>query len=283
MSDALAGRVCVVTGATSGIGLEVARLLAADGATLVLACRDLAAGERCVAELAEGNREAIVEAMAVDVSSQASIRAFAAGLAGRHPRVHVLVNNAGVWLPGKSPSRSPDGYELTWATNVLGTHLVTRALEPLLVAGAPARVVNVVSTYVGDFDATDVQFERRGYDGIAAYKASKLADRILSWAWAERLAPSGVTVNACHPGGVATGIYRNPTGLFGAVLRAYVRLVKRTPAQGARTPAWLASSADVAGQTGRFYSDQRERACPYRDPEGVARLWTICEAMTAPA
>jgi NAD(P)-dependent dehydrogenase (short-subunit alcohol dehydrogenase family) len=273
------GRICVVTGASSGIGREVARSLAALGATVVLACRSERRGEEARASIVASTENPNVAALPVDLAAQASIRAFGRAFRERYARLHVLINNAGVWLPSRE--WSADGIELTWATNVLGYHLLARLLEGALVAGAPARIVNVASTYAGGLDLDDVEFRRRRYDGVAAYRQSKQADRMLTWALARRLAGSGVTANAVHPGGVASGIYRRPSGPAGTLLRAWVRLIKLTPSQGAETPTWAAASNDLAGESGRFFVRQRERPCSFRDSEAVERLWATCEEMTS--
>ncbi len=273
------GRVCVVTGGSSGIGREVARDLAGLGATVVLTCRNEMRGiiAKDAIVLDTGNPHVTV--MPVDLSSQAAIRRFARGLLDAHPRIHVLVNNAAVCLPQRRVTR--EGIEETWATNVLGYHLLTRLLLDRLVASAPARVVNVASTYAGGLDLSDPEFRRRRYAGVAAYRQSKQADRMLTWALADRLAGTGVTANAVHPGGVATGIYREFQGFAGGLLRGWVRLVKASPREGADTPAWLATSPAVAGISGKFWAARLEMPCTSRDPAAVERLWEICERTVA--
>jgi NAD(P)-dependent dehydrogenase (short-subunit alcohol dehydrogenase family) len=275
----LAGRVCVVTGASSGIGAEVARNLARRGATVVLACRNEMRGviARDAIVLETGNSN--VTAMPVDLASQGAIRQFARRLLEAHPRIHVLVNNAAVCLTERRDSA--EGIELTWATNVLGYHLLTSFLLDRLMASAPARVVNVASTYAGGLDLADPEFRRRRYNGIAAYRQSKQADRMLTWALAARLHGTGVTANAVHPGGVATGIYRDLRGCVGILARGWVRLAKASPREGADTPTWLAASPGVEGQSGKFWASRRELPCAFRDPEAVGRLWELCERMVA--
>ncbi len=273
------GRVCVVTGASSGIGREVARGLAALGATVVLACRSERRAEEARASIVASTGNSSVAVLPVDLASQASIRAFARALHERYARLHVLVNNAGVWLPSRE--WSGDGIELTWATNVLGYHLLARLLAGALAAGAPARIVNVASTYAGGLQLDDVEFRCRRYNGVAAYRQSKQADRMLTWALARRLAGSGVTANAVHPGSVASGIYRRPRGPAGALLRAWALLTKLTPSEGAATPTWAAASDDIALESGKFFVRQREQPCAFREPEAVERLWEICEQMTS--
>jgi NAD(P)-dependent dehydrogenase (short-subunit alcohol dehydrogenase family) len=222
---------------------------------------------------ATGNLQ--VQAMPVDLSSQSSIRRFARGFLATYPELHVLVNNAGVYLPERRLSL--DGIETTWATNVLGYHLLSRLLLERLKASAPARIVNVASTFADSLDLTDPEFHRRPYDGVTAYRQSKQANRMLTWALASRLAGTGVTANAVHPGGVATGIYRELRGVKGALVRGWVRLIKVSPRKGADSPTWLATSPDVAGVSGKFWASRREVPCIFRDPSALERLWELCE------
>ncbi len=209
----LSGKTCLVTGASAGIGKAAAAELARLGARVVMAVRDPEKGERARREILGATGRADVELAIVDLASQATIRAFAAELARRFPSLDVLVNNAGVWI--EPQGESPDGIELTWATNVLGYHLVTELLLPLLRRAPRARIVNVASQLAGGLELDDVQFERRPYEGRAAYAQSKQADRMLTWALARRLAGTGVTANAMHPGFVATEIFGKGGGLVG--------------------------------------------------------------------
>ncbi len=273
------GRVCIVTGASSGIGREVARNLARLGATVVLACRSEMRGTivRDAIALDTGNERVTV--LPVDLSSRVSVHDFARCFLAVHPRLDVLVNNAGVWLPQRR--LSVDGIELTWATNVLGHHLLTQLLLDRLRARAPARIVTVASNYAGGLDLADPEFRRRPYSGAAAYRQSKQANRMLTWALADRLAGTGVTANAAHPGGVATGIYRELRGPAGALVRGWVRFVKVGPREGADTPTWLAASPAAAGASGKFWARRREIPCAFRDPAAIQQLSDLCEGMVA--
>jgi len=271
------GKVCVVTGASSGIGKETARNLCLMGATVVLGCRDRARGEENRREIAAAGGRAELEC--VDVSRPVSIRTFAASILRRHPQIHVLINNAGVWSTQRW--ETADGFELTWATNVLGYHLTATSLLPALRAGAPSRIVYVASTYVLDVDTDDPEFRRKPYHGIAAYRQSKAADRMLAWALSRRLADSDVTANAVHPGGVNTGIYRDARGLLGTLTRAWVSATKLSPRQGADAPTWIAVAPSLQGVTGKFFVGRREAPCHLRDEMREERLWRICEDMSA--
>jgi NAD(P)-dependent dehydrogenase (short-subunit alcohol dehydrogenase family) len=276
----LSGRTCLVTGASAGIGKAVALGLARLRARVVMAVRDPEKGERARREILGATGRADVELALVDLASQASIRAFAADAERRFSSLDVVVNNAAVWLSRRLVGR--DGIEVTWATNVLGYHLVTELLLPLLRRAPRARVVNVASELAGGLELDDVQFGRRWYDGRAAYAQSKQADRMLTWALARRLEGTSVTANAMHPGFVATEIFGKGGGLAGMAAAAYSKLRARRPAEGADTVVWLAASPDVEGRSGQFWVDRRERRCRFRDEAREEALVTLCRSM-APA
>lgn len=274
----LAGRTCVVTGATSGIGLELARMLAARGARLMIIGRNPERTQFVADELSATGREPACAVIA-DLANLGAVRTAAREIAARSPQIDILVNNAGIWIT--RPSLSIDGFELTWATNMLGHHVLTCSLMDRLRAATNARIVNVASTYAGDLDLDDVEFKRRRWTGVAAYRQSKLALRIWTWALAARLEGSGVTANAVHPGGVYTSIYRSPRGLVGAMIRIHARLTKASPKDGANTLLWAASARVLEGMTARFLVDRRELPCPYRDSTTLNRLWTLLQSQAA--
>jgi NAD(P)-dependent dehydrogenase (short-subunit alcohol dehydrogenase family) len=268
------GKICVVTGANTGIGKVVARELARAGATVVMACRNEERGRAAREELVRATGNERVEVMQVDLASKASVRAFAKAFTAKYPRLDVLVNNAGAWWMERQVS--PDGLEMQWATNVLGPHLLTSLLvEPL--KAARGRLINVASTAAGGLDLEDVHFERRGYSGVKAYSATKQANRMLTWAWAERLKADGITANALSPGLVNTELNRSVGGIFKALF-TLTKLFAKTPEQGADTIVWLASSPEVAGVTGKFFEDRKEKPCKFREPAHVSRLWDVCQA-----
>jgi NAD(P)-dependent dehydrogenase (short-subunit alcohol dehydrogenase family) len=273
----LSGRTCLVTGASGGIGLATAEALAALGARVVLAVRSQQRGEAARRAIMAATGRSEVELALVDLSSQASIRDFAAELCSRLRRLDVLVNNAGVWMSRKR--RSEDGIELTWATNVLGWQLTTLLLLPLLQAAARARVVNVGSLMAGGLDLGDVEYDRRRYSGRAAYAQSKQADCMLTWALARRLAGTPVTANAAHPGFVATGIFRKGGGALGMLASVYARLRAKTPREGADTVVYLAASPEVEGRSGLFWVDRHEHRCRFRDEAEEEALWQLCDGM----
>ncbi len=274
-------RLAIVTGPTSGIGREIASQLAASGMTVVLACRDLGRGEstrQTITSRTGSNRLSILE---LDTSSQTSIRHFAREFKRQHSRLDVLVNNAGVHL--RKRQKSVDGIELVFATNVLGYHLVTRELLDVLRASAPARIVNVASTYAGNLDLEDLEFVRRPFDGTKSYQQSKACNRLLTWALARRLEGSGVTANAMAPGLVQTGLYRDTPVPIRLLLRVMGAFVGRSVETGADTAVWLATSAEVEGLSGRFFEQRREIPCQFRQETAEERLWAACESFVRSA
>jgi NAD(P)-dependent dehydrogenase (short-subunit alcohol dehydrogenase family) len=266
----LTGKTVLVTGATSGIGLETARALAALGAHTIVGARDATRGSIIVDELrAKGGT---AELFVADMSSLASIARAAARFTSEHATLDVLVNNAGI-IAGKRRTTA-DGHEATWATNFLGLVALTRALQPLLEATPGARVVNVSSAAhaSGKIAWDDLELER-GYRGWRAYAQSKLAVNLWTREFAKRV-PS-VTANAMHPGAIATNIWR-VLPRFG---QAIVARILPSAEKGAIPVIRLATSDDVAGVTGHYFNKLRDvppapAALADADAE---RLWTYAE------
>jgi NAD(P)-dependent dehydrogenase (short-subunit alcohol dehydrogenase family) len=275
------GKQVVITGPTSGIGKEIAMGLGALGAELMLGCRDVARGKQTAEEITRRTGSKSISVMHIDTSSQQSIRDFARRYREEHSRLDVLVNNAGMNRGMHPREHSVDGVELTFASNVLGYFLLTREFLDLLKASAPARIVNVASSFASDLDLDDLQFERRPFDSAKAYAQSKACDRMLTWALARRLEKSGVTANAMAPGLVVeTGLYRHAPPELIARLR---QRSDRTSAQGADTAVWLASSPDVEGVSGKFFGDREEIECEFRNTKAEEKLWSICEKLVGSA
>lgn len=275
----LEGRRVLITGASSGIGRAAAVALAGTGARVLMVCRDARRGRAARDEAVERSGNEAVEVLLADVSVKAHLRGLAGELRRRGQPLHVLINNAGIIEPRRR--LSADGIELTWATNVLSYYLLSELLLDRLQEGAPSRIVNVASEMAGDLDLDDVQFERRPYRGAAAYAQSKQADRMLTWALARRLDGSGVTANALHPGAVDTALLAQASGLQGPAAKAWARSVGVAPAEGADTVVWLASSLEVSGLNGRFWTSRREIRCRFRSTEQEERLRALCATMTA--
>lgn len=273
----LVDRRCVVTGASSGIGKEVARNLAYFGATVVLGCRDRERGSRALEEIANDSGNDRVSLVIVDMASRASIRNFVRQVTAGGSPVHVLVNNAAV-MPAERRV-CPDGIEITWATNVLGPFTLTNLLLPALRRSGSARVVHVASSLARGLDLEDVQFTRRRYRSIAAYGQSKQALRMLAWGLAARVPGERVSVHACHPGSVATELFREQQGWFARALRLG-RAFLKSPDVGALTPTFVAADPSVQSPSGRWWIDQQASTCTFaEDREQIARLWQLCVEM----
>jgi NAD(P)-dependent dehydrogenase (short-subunit alcohol dehydrogenase family) len=277
----LSGRTCVVTGASAGIGRATAHALARLGARVVLAVRNPQKGEKVLHAIARATGNTQLEIATVDFARAESIRTFARDLATRHPKIHVLVNNAGIWSNRRQ--LGPDGIELVWATNVLGYFLTTELLLPQLRAAGRARVVNVASRYAGGLDLADVQFERRPWAGKSAYAQSKQANRMWTWALSRRLEGTGVTANALHPGFVSTEIFQKGGGVLAFAIALIAKLRARRPAEGADTAVWLAASPEVDSRSGIFWVDRHEHPCRFRDESAEEELWRMCRRMSGQA
>lgn len=276
----LTGKTAIVTGATGGIGKEIARGLARLGATVVLGARNPAKAEQTQVELAkEAKNPKSVRTMALDVASLASIRSFATAFEKEHGALHVLVNNAGAWFSDRR--ESADGYELTFATNVIGPYLLTKLLAPSLRKGAPSRVVNIVSSMASDYDAKDLEFKTRKFDGFKAYGASKLALRMVTWIFAKQLEKDRVTVNAAAPGFVKTDFNQNAHGFTAAMINFSSKLFAVSPAEGADTPLWAAAAGEVEGQTAKYFDKRKEKDGKWRDEAALAELERALEEMIA--
>jgi NAD(P)-dependent dehydrogenase (short-subunit alcohol dehydrogenase family) len=280
MEQKMQGKVCLITGATSGIGLVAARELARQGARMVLVGRNRARSDAAAAQVRAAGGSGEVEVLLADLSSQQQVRDLAARFRERHPRLDVLVNNAGgMWLERRT---TVDGLEMTFAVNHLAYFLLTHELLGVLRAGAPARVVNVASgAHRGatlDFD--DLKGER-GYGGWQAYCRSKLANILFTYELARRLQGTGVTANALHPGWVATGFGRD-NGWRGRLLRLAARVFALSPEKGARTVVYLASSPEVAEVSGKYFvRDRAVASSPASYDEAAARrLWQVSLELT---
>lgn len=271
----MAGRVCVVTGATAGMGQVMALELARRGATVVLVARSREKAERTRDTIVRAAGHDRVDVVLADLSVQAQVRA-AAEIIARHPAVHVLINNAAAYT--RRRQETAEGIEMQLAVNHLAPFLLTNLLRDRLVAGAPARVVTMSS---GAHNAAAVRWDdlemRERYNGLRQYSNTKLFNLLMTRELARRHPPAELTANAMHPGVVGTAL------LFGgfAPLRLFKRFM-RTPEEGARTAVYLATSPAVAGVTGEYFKDERPAPSSpaSRDPAAARRLWEISERMT---
>lgn len=274
----LSGCVVVVTGANSGMGKETARELAWLGAQVVLGCRSVERGEATSREIADTTGSAALTAMRVDLSSLASIRDFAREFGDRFSKLDVLVNNAAASL--QTREMTADGFERQWATNVLGPHLLTELLLPQLEASERGRIVNVSTRAAGGLDLADTQYEHRRYNGIGAYRASKQAARMLTWALADRVRDQCITANALNPGYVLTDLTTNVGGLLKLLVRV-TGFVAQTARDGADTAIWLAGAPELDGVTGKFWNDRHAVRCRFRDPAAIERLSGLVQRQLA--
>jgi NAD(P)-dependent dehydrogenase (short-subunit alcohol dehydrogenase family) len=270
------GRVCVVTGATAGLGKETALALARMGATVVIVARNAAKAARTVDDIVRTTASSRAETVLADFASLESVREAAAEIARRHESVHVLVNNAGVAM--KHRTLSADGYELTFAVNHLAPFLFTRELLPLLRAGAPSRIVTIASAAeaTGPIDFDDLQSEKN-YRGFRVYGKTKLMNVLFTYELAARLAGTGVTANCVHPGAVATDMLRQlPWWLYGLISPFLL-----TPERGAATQILLASAPALAAASGGYYvKGKPARSSPRSyDVDARTRLWDMSETL----
>jgi NAD(P)-dependent dehydrogenase (short-subunit alcohol dehydrogenase family) len=294
----LSSRTYVVTGANSGIGLVTARQLAAQGAEVVLACRNPEQGKRAAAQIRAEVPHARVEVRTLDLGSLASVRAFASTFNAEHSSLHGLVNNAGVMNTPRG--KTVDGFETQFGVNHLGHFLLTQLLTDALKRGAPSRVVNLASAYHdramgrdGAIHFDDLNFERRKYDGWEAYAQSKLANVLHAQQLALRLRDSGVTCVSVHPGWVRTALLRNSSPLWvqDIVLRPIFQLMGMIePWEGAQSTLHALLAPEVAEQSGQYFSQTgiyRDKSCnrggwPLKSPNpnahdsaAAARLWDV--------
>ena len=276
-------KVIIVTGANSGIGKIAARELAKMGATVVMVCRSQERGAAALADIKRASGSSEVHLMLCDMASQDSIRNFAAKFKSEYDRLDVLLNNAGAIFTDRK--ESSDGIELTFAVNHIGYYLLTVELIDLLKASTPARIVNVSSAAhrVNSFNFDDYQ-RKESYSrlGFHEYSESKMANLLFTYELARRLEGTGVTVNALHPGFVRTNFSTN-NGLFAKLVMGVAgRLFGISAEKGAETSIYLASSPDVEGVSGKYFSDKKEHKSTdfSHNVEAQRRLWELSAELT---
>jgi NAD(P)-dependent dehydrogenase (short-subunit alcohol dehydrogenase family) len=271
----MTGRVCLLTGGTSGIGKATAAALLRMGATVVITSRSLQRAEAALAEIRPVDDGGRGDALQVDLSSLSEVRGLAAAFRERYDRLDVLINNAGTIEPRLH--RTPDSLGKTMAVNYFAPFLLTNLLLDLLQSSAPARVINISSgAHRGAHIDWDHLRATQGELGFRAYGQSKLALILFTYELARRLAGTGVTVNAVHPGVVATG-FGTQYGVLGRLAVRIGSVFMRSPEEGAPTPVYLASSPEVAGISGRYFYDCQpvESSPESYDREAAARLWRL--------
>jgi NAD(P)-dependent dehydrogenase (short-subunit alcohol dehydrogenase family) len=278
--ETVRGKICVITGASGGIGLATAARLGAMGARLVLVGHNRDKGEIALARLRASMPGIVAEMHYADLSQPDDIVKLADALLSTLPRIDVLLNNAGALFARRETT--PDGLERTFALNHMGYFRLTAQLRARLVASAPARIVNVASeAHRGArIDFEDLQCAR-GYHGWKAYRRSKLANILFTRELARRLRGTGVTANCLHPGFVATGFGENNRGIwrFGIAVSKLVAAI--SVERGAETPLYVASSADAEGVSGAYFDKCRERVpdAAAQDDPTAAQLWEQSEKL----
>ena len=276
------GKVVLVTGASSGLGRASAVALAELGADVRVLTRDSDRSAKLARELAK-ETGGQVSGVTCDVSDLTSVRRFTGRFAAAEERLDVLINNAGVMPPERT--ETADGVELTFATHVVGPHLLIERLSPLLKAAAPSRVINVSSggMYSQKLDLDDLQTEHEAYRKNRVYAKTKRAQVVLTHEWARRLEPDGVAVQSMHPGWADTQGVRDSLPGFSRITRGIIRDAE----QGADTIVWLAASPDAQHPTGAFWHDRRPRPEHYlpgrtESEQDRRRLWDAVEALASP-
>ena len=277
----MAGKSVLVTGGTGGIGKATAIGLAALGARVAITGRDQARTEAAAADIRAAPGGPAVDAFAADMSVQAGVRRLAAQVRDTYPRLDVLVNNVGGFWAHRHVTA--DGLERTFALNHLAPFLLTSLLLERLTSSAPARILTVSSAAHGSgrIDFGDLQGERN-YSGQRAYSQSKLANVMFTYELARRLDGTGVTATVLHPGVVRTSFGAEDQAAYLAAVIGVAHLFMKTPAQGARTPIYLASSPQVEGITGRYFVNRKPATSSKAsyDTTDAARLWQVSADLT---
>ena len=287
----LRGKLALVTGGSSGLGQETARVLAKQGAHVIITARDVPKGEAVAAEIRSSTGNPLVEVTELELGSLKNIRAFGERLS-RHDTLHILVDNAGVMA---SPfMKTQDGFELQFGSNHLGHFLVTCLLAPALLKGAPSRIVSVSSRghRLSPVVFDDIQFERRPYDKWRAYGQSKTANVLFAVALERRLGVHGVHANALHPGGIFTELGRHLTEEDRAFLQKRTAGMRyKSVEEGAATQVFAATAPELEGRGGLYLEDCHVAAVndapealsgvmSYAlDQENAERLWEVSEKL----
>ena len=280
-SGEIEGKVCLITGGNSGIGKATALGLAEMGASIVIVGRNKERCDAAVAEIKEKSGNKSVDVMLADLSSQSAVRKMADEFTKEHSRLDILVNDAGVTLFRRRVT--VDGIEITFAVNHLAYFLLTNLLLELLKKSAHSRIVNVASAahYGAKVDFEDIQGERH-YSSLRAYGQSKLANVLFTYELARKLEGTGITANCLHPGFVQSNLGRDNGAAFLYLFRFMKAFTARSPEKGAETVVYLASSPEVAGITGKYFTDKKEVKSSDESYDGstAKRLWELSEELT---
>ncbi len=279
-NEIMKGKVVMITGANSGIGKETAIQLAKKGATIIMVCRNKNRGAEALKEIKEKGFTENIELYIADLADQNSIRVMAKEFKNAHKQLHVLINNAGVMLTERF--ETPEGYELTFATNHLGHFLLSYLLLDVLKKSAPARIINVASLAhrFSKVDFKDINLKNK-YRGFRAYSNSKLYNILFTYKLARLLEGTGVTVNALHPGTVHSNLGSSDRSSFQRMTGAFNFLMK-SARKGASTSVYLASSPEVENVTGKYFSHSTKKRSSKksRNQSFQDKLWDISEKLT---
>lgn len=277
----MAGRVCVVSGATSGVGLEAVRRLARANAHIVMICRNPGKAEAVRRELLS-HTGAAVDSVVADFSDLATVRSAAGTLLENYPRIDVLINSAGLFSTSRTLTR--EGFETVFCVNHLAPFLLTHLLLERLVQSAPARIIQVNSEghRFGGLDLDDLSWERRRYGGYRSYGASKIAQLLTTWEFADRLQGAGVTINAMHPGDVRTNIGMNNGPLYRWFQNHVIWHTLKDPVISGEALYYLAAAPEMAHVSGRFFhlTIDENPAAPALDRELGRRVWDVSMRLT---
>jgi NAD(P)-dependent dehydrogenase (short-subunit alcohol dehydrogenase family) len=273
-------KVVMITGANSGIGKAASLAIAKMSATLVMVVRNKERGETARAEIIKKSQNSSVDLLLADLSSMESVRQLTSEFEKKYSRLHVLINNAGLF--NQRRNTTTDGYENTFATNYLAPFLLTNLQLETLKVSAPSRIINVSSVghYNGHINFDDLNLEKE-YGGWKAYGQSKLALVLFTHELAKKLQGTGVTVNAVHPGTVATNIWTRPLGPAGFIM-SLPKLFMTSPQKGAETIVYLASSDDAKGLNGEYLEKLKVKKSSDEsyNEEIAQRLWDVSVKLT---
>jgi retinol dehydrogenase 14 len=279
-SLAINDRICIVTGGNSGLGKATALGLARLGATVGIVCRDRERGTVAVEEIRAKSGKRNVDLFVADLSSMQSVRELALNLLGKYSKIHVLVNNAGVFLPKRIVTA--DGFESTFATNHLGHFLLTNLLLDTIKASAPSRIIIITSSgHKGArIDYENLMAEKK-FRGSKAYGQSKLANVLFTYQLAKNLEGTGVTVNCLHPGGVRSNLAKKAGPPYSTLMPIFGRLLT-SPEKAAKAAIYLATSPELEDVTGKYFSKGKEEksSAESYDQASAERLWSVSAELT---
>ncbi|MFO7825362.1 MAG: SDR family oxidoreductase [Cyclobacterium sp.] len=270
------GKICLVTGANSGIGYETAKELCIKGFHVIMLCRSAEKAEKAKNEIIKTYPEAKIDQAIADLSSQKQVRKVAKEIISKYPKINVLINNAGAWF--SEFGLTEDGIERQFAINHLSPFLLTHLLLPVLQQAEDPRIINISSDshFHGKIHFDDVNLSKK-YHGLRAYAQSKLANVLFTYEFEKRKTDNKLSIHAVQPGLVKTDIGLKHTFSFHGLMWKIRRLVGKSPEKGAATSVYLASAEEVKGISGKYWDNCKiKSASSLADsPVGAARLWDL--------